>query len=268
MRHCAVSPPIVAWLAVWTATSWALPLPVAAAPSASSVRLAVLHVGTLPEVATALAAWGQELRLRTSIDVAPQSPLVRPEDGAVFAYPLLYWPGDRAFAPLSDQAVVHLRQHLSTGGTLIVDNVGRAEASQGFDLSLRREMARVFPQSFQRVPPGHVMFRAFYRLDRAVGRRADSHDVEGLRVGAHFAVLYTRNDLAGALMRLPVGGFALPVVPGGEQQREQALRLAVNLAVYALCLDYKDDHTHVMHLLRHRRTVATPPPVPAASDAP
>ena len=42
-------------------------------------------------------------------------------------------------------------------------------------------------------------------------------------------------------------------VPGGEPQREQAYRLGINLVMYALCLDYKDDHTHVMRLLKRRR---------------
>jgi hypothetical protein len=38
----------------------------------------------------------------------------------------------------------------------------------------------------------------------------------------------------------------------------------VNLALYALCLDYKDDQTHVQHLLRTRRR----PPAPEPARAP
>jgi hypothetical protein len=129
---------------------------------------------------------------------------------------------------------------------------------------VRKELQRLFPQPLQRVASNHVLFRSFYRLEHPVGRRADSHELEGLRVGTHFAVLYTRNDLGGALQRLPLGGYALAVVPGGETQREQAFRLAVNLVMYALCLDYKDDHTHVMHLLRYRRGARSPLP-PASS---
>jgi hypothetical protein len=201
--------------------------------------------------------------LRTSVAITSAAAAVRPEDPALFSYPLLYWGGEKAQTPLSDAAVAALRQHLSTGGTLIIDNTGRAEASAAFDASIRKELLRIFPQALQKLPPGHVLFRAFYRLDRAVGRRADSHDLEGLRVGNHLAVLYTRNDLAGALSRQSMGGFALAVVPGGETQREQALRLAINLVMYALCLDYKDDHSHVMYLLRHKRSV-----MPAQRAAP
>ncbi len=232
----------------------------------TAVRLAWLKLPGTADSSSALVSWAQEVRLRTSIDVAAQPVGVRPEDPAIFHYPLLYWSGDKAPPKLSDQAILNLRMHLSTGGTLLVDNTGRTEASAAFDTAVRKELQRLFPQPLQRVAPNHVVFRSFYRLEHPLGRRAESHELEGLRVGTHFAVLYTRNDLGGALQRLALGGYALAVVPGGETQREQAFRLAVNLVMYALCLDYKDDHTHVMHLLRYRRGArvplppATPPP--------
>lgn len=242
----------------------------------SAVRLAWLKLPGGAEPVSSLAAWAQEIRLRTSIDIGVQAVGVRPEDPALFSYPLLYWGGDKAPSRLSDQAVAALRQHLSTGGLLVVDNTGRTEASAAFDQGVRHELARLFPQPLQRVAPNHVIFRSFYRLERAFGRRADAHDLEGIRVGEQFAVLYSRNDLGGALARDPVGGYALAVVPGGETQREQAFRLAVNLVMYALCLDYKDDHTHVMHLLRTRRGSRQPlreqvpprPPILGSSPAP
>ena len=256
-------------LARWGAAATALavlagvwPAVAQAGPPSAAVQLAVLRVPGASDVSSAMDTWAQEVRLRTSVAITSTAASVRPEDPALFSYPLLYWGGEKAPPPLSDAAVAALRQHLSTGGTLIIDNTGRAETSAAFDAAIRKELLRVFPQALQKLPPGHVLFRSFYRLDRAVGRRADSHDLEGLRVGNHLAVLYTRNDLAGALTRQSLGGFALAVVPGGETQREHALRLAINLVMYALCLDYKDDHSHVMYLLRHKRSV-----MPAAQRA-
>ena len=240
--------------------------PHAAELPSSALRMAWLRLPGGADHSSELASWAQEIRVRTSIDILPSAVGVRPEDPAIFHYPLLYWGGDRAVARLSDQAIVHLRQHLSTGGTLIIDNTGRTEPSHAFDQSMRRELERISPQAIQRIPSSHVLLRSFYRLERPVGRRADAHDLEGVRVGSHMAVIYTRNDLAGALARAPVGGYALAVVPGGETQREQAFRLAVNLVMYALCLDYKDDHTHVMHLLRYRRGSRVPEPAAPQGD--
>ena len=42
-------------------------------------------------------------------------------------------------------------------------------------------------------------------------------------------------------------------MPGGERQRELAFRLGINLAMYALCLDYKTDQVHVPFILRRRQ---------------
>ncbi len=256
----------MAWL-LMAGPAYAVDLP------GAQVRLAWLKVPGAVDPTSSLTAWAQEIRLRTSIDIAAQPVGVRPEDPALFSYPLLYWGGDKAPGHLSDQAVAALRQHLSTGGMLFVDNTGRTEASQAFDQGVRHELARLFPQPLQRVAPTHVLYRSFYRLERPVGRRADAHELEGIRVGNQFAVLYGRNDLAGALARQAVGGYALAVVPGGETQREQAFRLGVNLVMYALCLDYKDDHTHVMHLLRTRRgakapVAGAPPPPPIVHPQP
>jgi hypothetical protein len=46
--------------------------------------------------------------------------------------------------------------------------------------------------------------------------------------------------------------WSVPVVPGGEIQRERAIRLAVNIAMYVLCSNYKDDQVHAPFLMRRR----------------
>ena len=59
------------------------------------------------------------------------------------------------------------------------------------------------------------------------------------------------HDLLGALARSGEG-FALETEPGGLEQREHAMRLAVNIAMYVLCSDYKDDQVHAPFLMRRR----------------
>ena len=43
------------------------------------------------------------------------------------------------------------------------------------------------------------------------------------------------------------------MVPGGDEQREEAFRFGVNLVMYALCLDYKTEQAHIDYILRTRR---------------
>ena len=49
-----------------------------------------------------------------------------------------------------------------------------------------------------------------------------------------------------------LGTWRYPIAPGGEHQRELAIRLGVNVVMYALCLDYKDDQVHAPFIMRRR----------------
>jgi hypothetical protein len=41
-------------------------------------------------------------------------------------------------------------------------------------------------------------------------------------------------------------------VEGDAEARQRAIRLAVNVAMYVLCSDYKDDQVHAEELMRRR----------------
>jgi hypothetical protein len=40
---------------------------------------------------------------------------------------------------------------------------------------------------------------------------------------------------------------------GGDAVREVSFRLGVNLVMYSLCLDYKEDQVHIPFILERRR---------------
>ena len=60
------------------------------------------------------------------------------------------------------------------------------------------------------------------------------------------------HDLLGALARDEDGTYALPTEPTSFEQRQYAIRFAVNIAMYVLCSDYKDDQVHAPFLMRRR----------------
>ena len=232
------------------------PSPARAAEKAPSPRVRIAafqHKGLPDRLRWALVAWAQEVRLRTSIEIAQEPAMVGFQARELFAHPLLYLGGDTMQERFSDGFVAALARHLSTGGTLIIDNTGRSGPSESFEAPIRKLVQRAFGRGMERIPPSHVLSRRFYRLSGPVGRRASARYLEGLRLGRRYAVIYIPNDLQGAFARAPAGGPALRVVPGGEAQREMAYRLGVNLLMYVLCLDYKDDHAHVSQLLKRRR---------------
>ena len=65
-------------------------------------------------------------------------------------------------------------------------------------------------------------------------------------------MIFSKHDLLGALARGAGDVHPLNVTPGGEIQRQHAIRLAVNIAMYVLCSNYKDDQVHAPFLMRRR----------------
>lgn len=201
----------------------------------------------------------QEVRFRTSIDVQLKRHTVGALDDRLFSMPLLFMVGDGRFR-FSAKERIRLRKWILAGGMLIVDNSGRSEPSESFDTSLRAEMAAIFPsRRLIKIPPQHVLYRSFYVLDFPAGRAIHRTFLEGLFIDDRLAMVYSQNDLMGALDRDRLGAWTFDVIPGGERQREKAKRLAINVMQYAMCLDYKDDQVHLDYLLRRRRWRIKPP---------
>lgn len=194
-------------------------------------------------------AW--EVRKRTSIETVLDSSVTRFDDPSVFRTPFLYWASDRGFEPMTEKELTGLRRFVEYGGFVLIDDASPEVGS--FDSSVRRDLARAFPgERLARLPSQHTIYRSFYLLDRPLGRVANPDFLEAVVHAGRAAVVYSRHDLGGAWARDEHGDAAYAITPGGLAQREQAIRLGVNLVMYALCLDYKDDQVHAPFILRRR----------------
>jgi hypothetical protein len=193
-----------------------------------------------------------EVRKRTSIETTLNPTLTHFDDPSIFRTPLLYWASDRAFAPLNAKELSGLRRFVEYGGFIIIDDA--APEAGGFDASVRRALSRAFPgERLARLSNEHTIFRSFYLLDRPVGRVTEPGYLEAIMHAGRAAIVYSRADLGGAWASGEERGDALyGVMAGGSAQREAAVRLGVNLVMYALCLDYKDDQVHAPFILRRR----------------
>jgi hypothetical protein len=240
-------------LAALGAGSIALPRRAAAMGDASRVAIGqVEHGGRWNPRPAALRRLGWELSQRTSIDAAADGVPVKLSGSAVHLHPFLYLAGDGAMPPFPEGDLGALRRHLQYGGFLLVDAADGSDGN-GFDASVRRELQRLLPASpLVRIPREHVLYKSFYLLDHQGGRVLTRPWMEGQFVNGRLAVAYTQNDLGGAWARGQLGEWEYDCTPGGEAQRETAFRLGVNLAMYALCTDYKDDAVHLPFILRRR----------------
>ena len=206
--------------------------------------------------ATAPSRWSHELVNRTSAPARLSPVPVRADDDALWSEPFVYFSGDGPVAPLTETEIAHLRRFFAEGGVMLVDDA--APESGQFGRDARRELSRVLPDAAP-IPLGteHVVFRSFYFIRRPYGRIEGAPKLEAIVRGGSAQVIFSGHDLGGALAQSAGGTWSVAVTPGGEQQRERAIRLAVNIAMYVLCSNYKDDQVHAPFLMR-RRAVDSP----------
>lgn len=200
---------------------------------------------------TGPSAWSMELVSRTSAParlVPREVELDRPE---LCNEPFALWAGDSDVGSLTAGERRGLAKFLKLGGLLVVDD--SAPQSGAFGRSVRRELLRVLPESPPvRLSPSHVLFKTFYIVDRPVGRLLGPPTIDAIVRGKSAQVLFLAHDLLGALARTEDGGYSLETEPSSYEHRQHAIRFAVNIAMYVLCSDYKDDQVHAPFLMRRR----------------
>ncbi len=256
MTSRSTSAAIAALIALALAAS--VPRPARAFGDLGAFDPRVLLTGSQTDAARpgAPARWSIELELRTSAPVRHRPLRVHADEAALTDEPFAYWSGVDAVQPLTSSEITGLRRFVSLGGTILVDDAAPGEdGGQGaFGRSARAEIARVLPDSAPIAIDAdhHVIFRTFYLLRRAEGRVLGPRTLDAVVRGGRAAVVFSDHDLGGALARGITGAWEFPVTPGGDAQRDRAVRLAVNIAMYVLCSNYKDDQVHAPFLMRRR----------------
>jgi hypothetical protein len=200
------------------------------------------------------------LTQRTAVDPGRPMAIDIDKDDLVF-FPLLYWPVTANEPPPSPQAVARINHYLETGGTILFDTRDGDTATPGpfgggasAVKRLRRLVAGIRLPPLVPIPPDHVLTKSFYLLHDFPGRwdngtlwvEPDGDDRANDGVST---VIVGDNDWAGAWAINDEGQPMFPCVPGGEEQREMAYRFGVNLVMYVLTGNYKDDQVHVPAIL-------------------
>lgn len=197
---------------------------------------------------TAPARWSHEVVRRTSAPARLSPTLVRADAPALLSEPFAVWTGQAAPERLTQSELSHLRSFIALGGVLFVDEQDPDRGA--FLAGAKKEIERVLPQGSPiAIGEENVVFRSFYLLRQATGRRQKSTHLEAIVRGGPAQVIFSPNDLLGALARESGGVHPFDTEP---HQRERAIRLAVNVAMFVLCSNYKDDQVHAPFLMRRR----------------
>lgn len=183
-----------------------------------------------------------EVNRRTSISCAREPAIVEAGDTAIFNYPFLAIMGDRSLPEFSSISIARLLRFINKGGFIFVDS--SEEGSDEFFKSVERLMSQVIPGSgFTTLNENHVIYRTFYMLTRSYGRLNKKDFFDGILYENRVVLLFSHNDLFGALERDEFGNYRYSL-PDENNRRELCIRTAVNIVMYSLTVDYKDDQVH------------------------
>jgi hypothetical protein len=166
------------------------------------------------------------LRSRTGLRVSTQERVVTLADDDLWNVPYLYMTG-HGNVHWSDSELTTLRRYLMQGGFLHADD------NYGMDQSIRRELARLFPDHpLVEVPLDHPIYHLVYDLPKGIPK-IHVHDGKpaqgfGIFLNGRLAVYYSyQTDLG--------DGWEDPEVHHDPpEKREAALRMGVNLFAYAV----------------------------------
>jgi uncharacterized protein DUF4159 len=174
---------------------------------------------SLPNLLTAL-------RTRTGLRVSSRERVVSLADDDLWNVPYIYMTG-HGNVHWSDADLATLRRYLLQGGFLHADD------NYGMDQSIRRELARLFPDHpLVEVPLDHPIYHLVYELPKGIPK-IHVHDGKpaqgfGIFLDGRLAVYYSyQSDLG--------DGWEDPEVHHDPpEKRESALRMGVNLFAYAV----------------------------------
>ncbi len=167
------------------------------------------------------------LRDRTGVPVvSDEAPVVTPTDEALFNHPMLFLSGhgNVKFTPAE---VERMRRYLTGGGFLWCDD------DFGIDESFRREMKRVLPDAeLVELPFSHPIFHRPYEFSRGLPKIHEHSGGPAKAFGmfhdGRLVVFYSFDTDLGDGLEDP------GVHPDTPEKRDQALRMATNIALYAL----------------------------------
>lgn len=219
-----------------------------------------------------LAGLNRVLAQRTAVEPGEPMGVDIVKDEIAF-YPVLYWPVLANARELPAPTLAKIDAYMKQGGMIVFDTrdyqtglptggFGGGGQSGG---ALTRLIGSLDLPRLEPVPEGHVLTKSFYLLRTFPGRwdggqlwvEADTGTSvaagKGERKAQHAdgvtSIIVTSNDFAAAWAMDDRGRGLYPVQPGGEQQREMALRTGVNIVMHALTGNYKADQVHVPALL-------------------
>jgi hypothetical protein len=162
----------------------------------------------------------------STIPLDPEEYVVKPGGTQIFSYPFVYMTGHGRFL-LSPEDAQNLRTYLVSGGFLHVDD------NYGMDKFVRMELKKVFPElDLVELPFDHPIYHQQYDFTKGLPK---VHE-HGNKPPQGLALIWQGRVVCFYTFECDLGdGWEDPQVHNDpEEVRQQALRMGLNIFMYAL----------------------------------
>ncbi|MEW6014523.1 MAG: DUF4159 domain-containing protein [Candidatus Zixiibacteriota bacterium] len=203
--------------------------PTAAQNHPSTISVARLHYGGGGDWYWGSSAIPNLLKFvkeNSRYPVDPEEKVIQIMDNALFRYPFLFATG-HGVIKFSQEEKERLRTYLSGGGFLFIND------SYGMDKTVRKELAALFPErELVELPFDHPVYHAYFDFP-AGPPKIHEHDN---KPSQGFGIIINGRVVVYYLYESDIGdGWEDPQVHNDPpEKREAALRMGMNILVYAL----------------------------------
>ncbi len=201
-----------------------------------------------------LEGLSRALRDRTSVEPGAVIGLDPARDDLAL-YPILFWTLGNAPTETRPEVASALDRYMKNGGVLFIDSRGAGRTPAMARQITRAALRGIEAPPLAAVPEGHVLTKAFYILQRFPSRYPDAK----LWVETEASAAASANDGVSPLIlgdgdwvsawakapNPPLQGFETM----GPNPNELAIRVGINVVLYALTGNYKADQVHAPALL-------------------
>lgn len=182
-----------------------------------------------------------------NVDCLTSPRVISLNDEELFSSPFLCIDGNIALK-FSKQEKQNLKAYILGGGIVLFNNNNK-DVTTVFDKSMRELLSEILPNNNLQVINGeHAIYKSFYLVKAVAGLRIIAPYLEGVFIDGDLRVIYSRNDILSVWEKDELGNYSFECVPGDYEQRKEAMKLLLNILVYAITGTYKEDVIHQPYL--------------------
>lgn len=162
------------------------------------------------------------------------------ENDTLLFFPFIYWPVEENAAALSPQAQKKLQDYLDNGGVILFDLQDQS-VSLGESQGLKRILGGIAINPLVQSGEDHTVMKSHYLLSRLKG----SSDGQSVWIEAPLG-RGAANDVSSVIISQEnwIGAWRGQTHSKESDAYDHALRAGVNMVLYALTGDYKNDPIH------------------------